>query len=169
MLIIFLYNTNKNKKMIEFTTLRCNNDIMYFRWCDWDAAWRVCQYGAHSHKGSHRIEGYQEKNKISTQKCKIWWFGIFLELPNFVLMQNLELQFFEEMAISLSKGDHNVNKKLQPQILHQNKIRELQKTSKSSNFTFFDMKFIFGILLWSNTSHFKSSYRPGRPPGFRAL
>ena len=51
-------------------------------------------------------------------------------------MQNLGMQFFVEIVIPLGKGNRHLPKKLQLQILHPNKIRELQKNSKSVNFAF---------------------------------
>jgi len=42
-------------------------------------------------------------------------------------MQNLELQSFVEISIPLGKGNRHLPRKLQLQILHQNKIRELEK------------------------------------------
>ena len=74
---------------------------------------------------------YQEKKQNFYAKMQNLMISHFFWAPEFCFDAKFEVAFFEEMAISLRKGDHNFNKKLKLQILHQKKIQERQKNSKS--------------------------------------
>jgi hypothetical protein len=58
-------------------------------------------------------------------------------------MQNLELQLFDDIMIPVEKENCHLLKKLQLQILHENKIRELQNNSKSLIFAFLRCNLFF--------------------------
>ena len=88
-----------------------------------------------------------KQNSKSIKNDKIWWFRIFFKIVNFILEQILMFLFSFKILISLGKESHYIQRKKKHQNLLQNKIRELEKNSKSSNFVIFGWFYFADIVL----------------------
>ena len=89
----------------------------------------------------------ENKNSKSMKMAKFDDFDFFLTLANFVLVQILMFHFSVMISTSLAEGNQNYDRKMEHQNLHQNKICERQKNSKSSNFVIFD-RFYFPDIIY---------------------